>query len=478
MPMSTIGVIRGSTGRMTVPPGATSGADAKPHWRLALFIALAGALAAAPAAAQSDRRQPATNRSSTPAAVPATRDTLAITSPEQAVELALARAPILRSAEAGRRAALGDRVQAGLRPNPEFGFSAENLGGTGSYGGITTMQSTYSFAQRIETGGKRQARVGAAEGGVALTGLDAEAVRLDLVREVLRALADAVATGRAVGIARERVRLAEDVLRATRGRVEAGREPFVQQRRAEVARETAGVAFDRSERDAGLARRSLAVLLAAPRVEVMVDRAAWFDDLGPRPDPTRMMAAPAGQLDRVRLDALIAQRRAELELQRRNAIPDVTVVGGVRRYREAGGDVAFVLGLSVPLPIFDRNQGNIQRAGAEVNRAEADAERGRLYLDAALADAERRLDQAWRAADTLRHSVLPAAEEASTFAREGYAAGKFSLLEVLDAQRILTEAREQLNGARLEVQQLRADIARLRGRAGSPAVQGIMAPRP
>jgi len=392
-----------------------------------------------------------------------------VTSPEQAVGIALARAPILRSAEAGRRAAQGNRISAGLRPNPELSISGENLGGTGSYGGIRSIETTYSLTQRIEIGGKRQARIEAANRAVALTGLDVEAVRLDLVREVVRALAEAVATGRAVEIARERVRLAEEVLRATRARVEAGREAFPQQRRAEVARETAALALERSQREAAVALRALSVLLATPGVEVVPARAAWFDDLGPRPDPARGSSLPPRQLDRARLDALIDQRRAELELQRRNAIPDVVVGAGVRHFREAGGDAAFVLGLSVPLPIFDRNQGNILRADAELSRAEAEAERGRLLLDASLADAERRLDQAWHAADSLRRVVLPAARETAAAAREGYAAGKFSLLEVLDAQRALSDAREQLNAALLEVQQVRADIARLRGRAAAPA---------
>ena len=342
--------------------------------------------------------------------------------------------------------------------------------------GIRGLETTYNLVQRIETGGKRQARMEAAGRALALTGLDVEAVRLDLVRDVVRGLAGAVAAARAVEIARERVRLADEVLRATRGRVEAGREPFVQQRRAEVARETATVAFERSQRDAAAAQRALSVLLAAPRVEVA--RAAWFDDLGPRPDPARAPALPPGQLDRVRLDSLIEQRRAELDLQRRNAIPDVVVLGGVRRFREAGGDNAFVLGLAVPLPVFDRNQGNILRAGAEVSRAEADAERGRLFLDAALAGAEQRLDQAWRAADGLRRTVLPAAEEAAGFAREGYAAGKFSLLEVLDAQGALSNVREQLNAALLEVRQARADIARLRGRVVDPALPAAARPTP
>lgn len=424
-------------------------------------------LSAPPAWGEAAGRRPAAPAATPPPA--AATGTIAVATPEQAVALALSRAPILRSAEAGRRAVQGDRVQAGLRPNPDFSLSSENFGGGGINAGIRSLETTYALSQRIETGGKRQARIGAAESALALTGLDVAALRLDLAREVVRSMAEAVAAGRMVEIARERLRLAGEVLRATQGRVEAGREPFVQQRRAEVARETAGVGLERAQRDAGLALRALAVLLAAPRVEILPARAPWFDELGPKPDPARAPAAPPGQLDRARLDGLIAQRRAELDLQRRNAVPDLSVSGGVRRFREGRGDSAFVLGLSVPLPVFDRNQGNILRAGAELNRAEADAERGRLYLDAALADAERRLDQAWRAADSLRRIVLPAALEAAGFAREGYAEGKFSLLEVLDAQRVLSDVREQLNGSLLEVQQVRADLVRLRGRADPPA---------
>jgi cobalt-zinc-cadmium efflux system outer membrane protein len=402
-----------------------------------------------------------------------------VTSPEQAVDLALARAPILRSAEAGRRAAQGDLVQAGLRPNPEAKIDNQSFIASGPYRGGPPLETSVGLSQRIETAGKRRARVETAGRALALTSLDVEAVRLDLVREVVRALAGAVAGARAVEIARERVRLADEVLRATRARVEAGREPFVQQRRAEVARETAAVGFERSQREAAEALRALSVLLAAPRVEISAARAAWFDNIGPRPDLAREPALSPGQLDRVRLNALIDQRRAELDLQRRNAVPDVTVNGAVSRLREASQTAtgtAFVLGLSVPLPVFDRNQGNILRAGAEVNRAEADAERGRLYLDASLADSERRLDQSWRAADSLRRVVLPAAGEAAASAREGYAAGKFSLLEVLDAQRVLSDAREQLNAALLEVQQVRADIARLHGHAAGPNSIPLLAP--
>ncbi|RVT95751.1 TolC family protein [Rhodovarius crocodyli] len=414
--------------------------------RLSLIALLAAPL---PALAQ----QPANGR-------------LVITSPQQAVELALARAPVLRGAAAGVRAAQGDRLQAGLRPNPEVSISGDGFGGTRSYAGIRSLETTATLSQRLEVGGQRQSRIRAAQDALALAGLDAQAVRLELIREVTRTLAEAVAALREIDIAQERLRLANEVIRATQARVEAGRDALAQQRRAEVARETARVALGRAQQNADIAARNLAALLAAPAVQVNAARAGWFDDLGPRPAAPAAMAAD--QLDRARLDALTTQRRSELEVQRRLAIPDVSVSGGVRHYREGGGDASFVLGLSIPLPVFDRNQGNIMRAGAEVARAEAEAERGRLYLDASMSESERRLEQAWRAADALRRTALPAAQEAARHAREGYAEGKFSLLEVLDAQRALSDVREELNTAQLAVQQVRADIARLRGRAQEP----------
>lgn len=435
---------------------------------MSLRISLAcgvAALLALPvqAQAQSSQRPPQTASPAVP-----TAGRLVITSPQQAVELALARAPVLRSASAGVRAAQGDRVQAGLRPNPEVSISGDGFGGTRAYGGIRSLETTATLSQRLEVGGQRRSRIRAADDALALAALDSQAVRLDLIREVTRILAEAVAAQRDIDIAQERLRLANEVIRATQARVEAGRDALAQQRRAEVARETAQVALGRAQQNADIAARNLAALLAAPAVQVNAARATWFDDLGPQPASAPNMAAD--QLDRSRLEALTTQRRSELEHQRRLAIPDISVSGGVRYYRDGGGDAAFVLGLSVPLPVFDRNQGNIMRAGAEVARAEADAERGRLYLDASMAESERRLEEAWRAASALRRNALPAAQEAARHARDGYAEGKFSLLEVLDAQRALSDVREELNTAQLAVQQVRADIARLRGRADAPAI--------
>ncbi|MGE0290608.1 MAG: TolC family protein [Bradyrhizobium sp.] len=188
--------------------------------------------------------------------------------------------------------------------------------------------------------------------------------------------------------------------------------------------------------------------------------------------PADPFARLANNPDLARLDAVIAQRRADLALQRANAVPDITLQGGVRRFQE-GRETAFVAGVSVPLPFNDRNQGGIARANADLTRAEADAERGRQTLAVSLIATERSLELAWRAVQSLRRTALPAASQAAGFASRGYAEGKFGFLEVLDAQRALFDTRAQLNDALREFHTRRAEVERLRGQeSGSLAMTG------
>lgn len=396
---------------------------------------------------------------------------IVIVSPEQAVAAALAGSPALRGAGAVQQAVRGDALQARLRPNPDLSAVVENFGGfggTGNLRGGRAIQTTVGASQRIELGGKRGARIGLAGEANTVAGLDFTLARLDLARDVVTALADAVASARLVDIELERARLAEETVRVARGRVEAGRDPLVQQRRAEVTRTTALIASERARREAEVSLRTLTVLLGIPQVQ-LAPRQPWFDEVRPsRPELARATLAGANQEsladnpDLARLDAVVVQRRANLMLQRANAVPDVTVQGYVRRVEESR-ETAFVAGVAVPLPIFDRNQGGIARAQAELLQAEVETERGRLAIMASLTTAERRLDLARRSAQALRTEAVPAAEQAARFATGGFAAGKFTYLEVLDAQRALSDVRAQLNDALREFHTRRAETERLRG---------------
>ena len=398
---------------------------------------------------------------------PATADPGAlgtIRSVGQAVALALIQSPVLRAAEARRDASRGERRQAGLRPNPELEVAGENFAGSGPYRGTRSLESTVGVAQRLELGGKRDARVAFADAGLAVSEREYQAARLDVIRDVTKAYAEAVAARRGMDIEAERLRLADEVVRIVSERVKGGKEPLVQARQAEITRARAALAKEKARREADIARRALATVLGLDRVEIVPDN-AWFEAIGPAPAATLAAGtdAAAANPDVARWDAQIARGRAGLDVERASAVPDLTLGAGARRFQDTR-DTAFVVRLSVPIPVFNRNQGAIQRAGSELVRTEVEARQGRLTIEASLADAEERLLTAWREADALRRTILPNARQAFGFAREGYAAGKFVFLEVLEAERTLFDTQAQLNEALKEVHTRRAEVDRLTGR--------------
>lgn len=392
---------------------------------------------------------------------------MVISSPTQAVAEALARSPALRGASAVRQAIRGDALAAPLRPNPEASIVVENfggIGGRGDYRGGRATETTLALSQRIELGGKRTARIALAGRNGDVATLDYETARLDLARDVWTALADAEAASRAVSIEQDRLRQASDTLRIARGRVDAGKDPELQARRIEVTRATAEVAVEKARREAAISLRNLATVLGIAQVE-LAPRQPWFDDVGQVPPP----ALPADPMERLasnpdyaKLSAAISQQRANMDVQRANGVPDVTLQGGVRRLQE-GRETAFIAGASIPLQFYDRNQAGVARAQAELSRAEAEADRGRLTLAASLIAAERRTELAWRTVQSLRRRAVPAAEQAAHLAAGGFAEGKFTYIEALDAQRAMSDARAQLNDALRDYHARRAETERLRG---------------
>jgi outer membrane protein, heavy metal efflux system len=273
-----------------------------------------------------------------------------------AVRVALDRSPAARPAELRREARLAERMQAGAWVNPEAGIDAENVAGSGAYRSAGSLELTGRVSQRFELGGKREARTGAAEANVGLADIELEIARLDIARNAATGLVEAVAASRAAALDRDRSRLAEDTLAAVRARIAAGREPPTATERAEGTFATARVAVARSAREAELARRRLALALGVATVAI-ADDPAWYADpqAAPALDATR-----APQL--AKADAELAKARAKLEQEVATAASDVTLSGGIRYYRETQ-DAALVVGLSVPIPVLNRNQGG-SAAGA------------------------------------------------------------------------------------------------------------------
>jgi cobalt-zinc-cadmium efflux system outer membrane protein len=156
----------------------------------------------------------------------------------------------------------------------------------------------------------------------------------------------------------------------------------------------------------------------------------------------------------------IALREAEFALARSTAFPDVTASLGVRHFAE-NDDNALVAGLSVPLPVFDRNQGAV--AAAVARRSEAERRKAAFLArqKAHFQAAYNALKRAEISVSSLDDRIIPSAQSVFSATTTGYQAGKFSLIDLLDAQRTLFEAQVQGVAARAELAKAQADLDRM-----------------
>ncbi|HKT16304.1 MAG TPA: TolC family protein [Allosphingosinicella sp.] len=373
---------------------------------------------------------------------------------QEALASAEAQSLVLSAARASVVAAQARARQAGAAPNPELDVEVENVLGSGPYKGLGGTELTAAIAQRFELGGKRGMRrkLAAAEADVAA--LNLLGARADLLRDVRNAYAElAAAEGRRL-LARGAVDRSVALARTARLLVEVGRDPPLRRLRAEAVLVEAQAGEQRALAELTNAQRALAGLAVIPN-----------EDIEAVPlEPNDLQATPANATTRLAVRIAEAERRvaeARIDLEEAQRVPDLTLRAGVRGFAE-GRDVALVGGVSLPIPIRNRNTGAIDAARAELLAAEARLMQVRRDTNREERDAQTLLEAADARLAALGGAGLSQAEEAVRLARLGYAAGKFSLLEMLDAETALNAARAALIDA--ERDRSRAIAALLRAR--------------
>ena len=361
--------------------------------------------------------------------------------------------PSIAAAQAEIDVARGNQRQAGLGPNPELSVEVENVAGSGAFRGLRATEMTLAASQRLELGGKRSARVDAARAETRVAEIRAEMTRVELAQQVRHRFAEAVAARQQVRLAGQAVERAEELARVANLLVETGREPPLRALRADAnlgeaeAELAAQIAEDEN------ARRLLAALWgdATPPASVEEDSLIAYDAaIGGRPQHVLAMQLA---------DAELTAAQAVIERERSLRTPDLTLSGGVKRSEEADAQ-GFIVGASLSLPLGNRNQGAIEAAQASARAAEA--RRALLLVEAGrtIATARATLAAAEERVDTLETRTVPQAEEALRLADIGYRAGRFSLVELLDAAEARDAALAALINARLTRDRAVADLIR------------------
>jgi outer membrane protein, heavy metal efflux system len=375
----------------------------------------------------------------------------------RAIQRALEYSPTLKAARLEIEAKRGEAVQAGLRPNPDVALAAEDVGPD------DLAEYTLEFAQAFELGGKRVKRLREAQLDMSVAGWEYEAARVQLASQTAKTFVDVLASQERLDVLRSSVDVAEKTKQAVAARVKAGSASPIELDRAEVSVARAKAAVEAEQARLEGAKRRLATLWgsSAPdfgRAEGQLAKVRAVPELGEVENLLRQNPTLA------KWSQEIGRRYAALEVERAKRIPDLKLSAGVRQLEEVDSP-SLVASVSIPLQVFDRNQGAIAAAQSRVAKAEQEAQAAHSELVSSLAEALSELEVAAAQLHSIEQSVLPATETAFERTQTGYAEGKFDLLSLLDAQRMVFEARLDLVNAKADFEKAKAQVEAMIGQS-------------
>lgn len=426
------------------------------------IIALLAVALGCPALAQITAHPPAQIAHGMPSnAADQTGETAGPLALQAALGLALRANPELRAAEHALLAVEAATMQARARPNPTLEIGVEDTR-------RATRETTVQLSQPLELGGRRARRVTAAERARDAARADLRLRRAAVQAGVTTAFMDTVAAQERLRLAQESQSVADSVTGTVSRRVQAGKASPVEETRARVAQSYVRLEVSKAQSELSHARLALA---------------STWGNVSPRFDHalgtlSALPALPAWDALAAQLTSLPGVVRARVEVARREALvaveqgrraPELAITAGVKRSAELGRHQA-VFGLSVPLPLFDRNRGNVLEAlrRTDVAKDEVDAAETRIYTE--LAQGYERLRVARHEAQVLASDILPGAQSAYDAAVKGFEFGKFAYVDVLDAQRTLIQSKADYLRAFSESHRAAADITRITG-VGTPDIE-------
>jgi cobalt-zinc-cadmium efflux system outer membrane protein len=288
-----------------------------------------------------------------------------------------------------------------------------------------------------------------------------EAARLEVVMQVSRRFIHALEGDQKVDLAAEELELAEETHAVIEQLVQVGKASPVELVRFEVPLIEAEVELERERRNRDNAYRLLAMSWGS--------KEAGFDSLSgdlvnvqTPPDPQLLAEYISSNPEIARWSAKISEQVAMRRLALAEAIPDPSIRVGLKE-RDFPDEEAFVIGIELPLPIFDRQQGAMLAAREGERSARARKRMAELRIEGMLGTAWTRYSNAYHEALALREKALPASEEAFNATQLAYTEGKFGLLDVLDAQQTLFEMRHRYLEALVTCHLMIAEVEALIG---------------
>lgn len=373
-----------------------------------------------------------------------------------ALNLALSTNPNLSVALREREAMDGVRVQAATRPNPSISTLMEDTRNS-------TRQTTILLDQPIELGNKRDNRIKSADIRYEAAIVDLTIKRSEVYANVIAAFYEVLSAQERLSLAKSSLEVAKQAREAASKKVQAGKISPVEETKSKVAESGIKIESYQASSTLNTARKRLASLWGnpSPRFQQAEGQIENIPEI-PSLKELSTMLDNTPSIQRAKLEIDIRQSQVNIENTKRT--PDLTLSIGAKRNEELGLNQA-ILGFSIPIPIFDRNQGNLQEAVSRTDKARDELTAFKVQLETQLGSAYERQSIARQSIETLHQEILPGAQSAFDAASKGFEYGKFNFLDVLDAQRTLFQVKSQYINALLEAHEAFADIKRILGDA-------------
>ena len=370
-----------------------------------------------------------------------------------ALQWALDNHPGLSASQREIDAAEGARTQAAAYQNPTLSVEVEGVR-------RDNRTTTVTLSQPLELGGKRAARLVAADRAIDVARAQLGSKQAELHASVTAAFFAALLSQERVQLAQTSLDLARAGSQTAGKRVIAGKVSPVEEIRAKVAEANVRLELIQAQGERQTSLQALRALTAGSVDIDVLDGNALALPVLPAQGAMEERIAQAPALRQAHLEVQRLAALARLENAKR--VPDITLSAGLQRAQDQGRNQVLI-GISVPLPLLDTHRGSISEALSRQYQAEDEARAVELRLRTDVAAARQRHATAWAELAALQAEILPGAQSAFDAARKGFELGKFNYLDALDAQRSLLQARAQYLRSVADVHRAATDLDRLLG---------------
>ena len=360
---------------------------------------------------------------------------------QQTLNLAMAQSPALQVGRLQIQSAKVHQQYAGQWPNPELEIEFENFAGTGDFSGTQALETTISLAQSFPLGGDLAHTKRVAGKASELADWNQQARRVELLSNVTSQYIQALVNQRRVEQSQQAVDLATAVRDLIQKRVDAGVAPQVELIRADVQLAQVQLEVQQAKRQLTASYHQLALSLGQKQV-TFEKVAGNLEQIGVLPKMDTFLVHIEQHPQVKRWATELAMRQSQHQLANAIARQDLSVRLGVKHDND-NNDQALVLGLSMPLPIGDRNQA--QRLSTRIGEQSASHEKRQalLALQQTLVMAYTQLAIAYDHAIALRDNALPKAQQAFDVTQKAYEQGDVQFIDVLDAEQTLYQIQSQ-----------------------------------